>query len=134
MHPETISFNGESDTRANGMVLPGVKADGTPNDIRIDPQTYYQSFWNIAAPNVYDASFVKLRELRLDYDVPARLFNNSLFKNMSIGVFGRNLAILSSDLPHLDPQIITASGNDQGLENAQVPSVRSYGVNLKFKL
>ena len=36
MHPETVSFNGESDVRANGMVLPGVKADGSANDTRVD--------------------------------------------------------------------------------------------------
>lgn len=70
----------------------------------------------------------------MTYDVPNSVFGNSIFRNMSISVFGRNLAILSSDLPYLDPQAITAAGNDQGLENAQVPSVRSWGVNLQFKL
>jgi TonB-linked SusC/RagA family outer membrane protein len=133
MHPETVEFNGESDTRANGMVLPGVKADGTPNDIRIDPQTYYQSFWNRAAPNVYEASFVKLREVRLSYTLPSRFLGDSFLRGLNVSVYGRNLAILSSDLPFLDPQIITGAGNDQGLENAQVPSTRSVGFNLTFK-
>ena len=62
MHPETVALNGESDTRANGMVLSGVKEDGTPNDIRVDPQLYYQTHWRKAAPNVYDASFLKFRQ------------------------------------------------------------------------
>jgi len=132
MHPETVSFNGESDTRANGMVLPGVQADGSPNTTRIDPQTYYQTFWRRAAPNVYDASFVKWREARLNYKFPSKIFQNTAFRNASVGLFGRNLAIISSDVPFIDPQIVTGSGNRQGLENAQVPSTRSMGLNLQF--
>ncbi len=134
MHPETVSFNGVSDIRAEGLILPGVKADGSANTTSIDPQTYYQTFWNKAALNVYDADFVKLREVRLGFTVPDRLFGNSLFRDMTVSLFGRNLAILSSDLPYLDPQIITGAGNRQGLENAQVPSTRSFGINLQFKL
>mgnify|MGYP000609924063 CR=1 FL=1 len=132
MDPSTVAFNGESDTRANGMVLPGVKADGSANDIRIDPQSYYQGVWFQAAPNVYDASYLKFREARLNYNIPNNVFGKAPFRNASIGVFGRNLAILSADLPYLDPQVITGAGNAQGLENAQVPSRRSIGVNLKF--
>ncbi len=134
MHPETVEFNGEQDIRANGLILPGVKADGSVNDIPIDPQDWYQSSFGFAAPNVYDASFIKLREVRLGYTIPNRLLGNSTFRDINIGLFGRNLALLYSDLPYLDPQAVTASGNDQGLENAQVPSTRSFGVNLSFKL
>lgn len=134
MHPETVSFNGVDDVRAEGLILPGVKADGTPNDIPVDPQVYYQTYWSRAAPNVYEASFLKLRDVRLGYTIPNRLFGKSPFRDMTISIFGRNLAILAADLPYLDPQIITGAGNDQGLENAQVPSTRSMGVNLSFKL
>ena len=134
MHPETISFNGVDDVRADGLILPGVKPDGTPNDIAVDPQTYYQTYWNRAAPNVYEASFVKLRDVRLGYKIPNRLFGKAPFRDVTLSVFGRNLAILTADLPYLDPQIITGAGNDQGLENAQIPSTRSMGVNLSFKL
>ncbi|MEQ8702301.1 MAG: SusC/RagA family TonB-linked outer membrane protein [Phaeodactylibacter sp.] len=134
MHPETVSFNGESDIRANGLILPGVKADGTPNDIAVNPLVYHQTYWNRAAPNVYEASFVKLRDVRLGYKIPNRLFGKAPFRDVTVSIFGRNLAILTADLPYLDPQIITGAGNDQGLENAQVPSTRSMGVNLSFKL
>ena len=52
-------------------------------------------------------------------------------ENLDISFFGRNIAILSSDIPYIDPQIITGSGNNQGLENAQVPSTRSFGLILR---
>ncbi|WP_421947491.1 SusC/RagA family TonB-linked outer membrane protein [Phaeodactylibacter xiamenensis] len=134
MHPETVSFNGIDDIRAEGLILPGVKEDGTPNDIAVDPQVYYQTYWNRAAPNVFEASFIKLRDVRLGYKIPNRLFGKAPFRDVTVSIFGRNLAILTADLPYLDPQIITGAGNDQGLENAQIPSTRSMGVNLSFKL
>ncbi|MEN8704066.1 MAG: SusC/RagA family TonB-linked outer membrane protein [Polaribacter sp.] len=133
MHPETVAFNGEDDTRANGMVLPGVKADGSPNDIRIDPQTYYQTYWRRAAPNVYDASFVKFRDIRLSYNVDAKLLAKLPFNSLNVSVFGRNLGILYSEVPFIDPQVITGAGNAQGLENAQIPATSSFGINLSAK-
>lgn len=133
MHPETVSFNGESDTRANGMVLPGVKADGSTNDIRIDPQTYYQTYWRRAAPNVYDASFIKFRDIRLSYNVPANILSKTPFNSLNISAFGRNLGILYSEVPFIDPQVITGGGNAQGLENAQIPATSSFGINLSAK-
>ena len=132
MHPETVEYEGQTGIREDGMVLDGVTAEGGENTVAVNPQAYYQGYWRRAAPNVYDASFLKLRELRLSYNLPAGLLGEGI-RDVSIGLYGRNLAILSASLPYLDPQIITGAGNDQGLENAQVPSTRSYGVNLRFK-
>lgn len=134
MHEETVTYNGVEDVRETGLILPGVKADGTPNDVPIDALGYYQSYWRTAAPNVYDASFLKLREVRLGYTLPNSVFGNSSVRDMRVSVFGRNLAILAADLPYLDPQGVNGAGNAQGLENAQVPSTRTFGVNLSFKL
>jgi len=132
MHPETVAYNGQTDIRENGMILDGVTAEGAENTVAVNPQTYYQEYWTRAAPNVYDASFLKLREIRLGYTLPKGILGDNI-RDVNIGFYGRNLAILSAALPYLDPQIITGAGNDQGLENAQVPSTRSYGVNVRFK-
>lgn len=128
--PRQYPSNGESDTRANGMVLPGVLENGKPNTKRIDPQNYYQTQWRMAAPNIYDASFLKFRELRLSYKFPHNTSQYLSLNDLSLSFFGRNLAILAADLPYLDPQVVTGAGNRQGLENAQAPSTRSFGINL----
>ena len=133
MHPDTVAYNGESDTRANGMVLEGVTSTGAVNTTRIDPQAYYQGNWRRAAPNVYDASFLKFRELRLSYQFPKDFMQPIAIDDMTLSFFGRNLAILSSDIPFIDPQIVTGSGNAQGLENAQIPSTQTFGANLTLK-
>ncbi len=132
MVEETVFQNGV-DIRENGFVLPAVTASGEPNTVALDAQTYFQSYeWRTATPNVYDASFIKLREINLSYRIPQNLIQNTPFNSISVGAFGRNLGLLYSDIPHLDPQVITGSGNDQGLENAQVPPTRSIGFNLGF--
>jgi TonB-linked SusC/RagA family outer membrane protein len=130
MLPETA----EGGIRENGMILPGVTTDGQPNTTPIDPQTFYQTYWSIGGLNYFDASFVKLRELRLTYTIPSSLVGRAPFRNVNVGIIGRNLAILHSNLPYLDPQMVTGSGNVQGLENAQVPSTRSLGFSLSFSL
>ena len=130
MHPDTETFNGESDTRVKGKILPEVTETGAENTTSVDPQDYYQSMWRFAAPNTYEASYLKFRELRLSYTFPNSVSELISVENLDISFFGRNIAILSSDIPYIDPQIITGSGNNQGLENAQVPSTRSFGLNL----
>lgn len=130
----------EGNIREEGMIITGVKADengdptNAPNDVAVDPQVYYQTIWSVAAPNVYDASFVKLREVRLGYTLPESLLGNLPFRDVNIAFVGRNLALLHSNVPYLDPQVVTGTGNVQGLENAQIPATRSYGFNLSFKL
>lgn len=135
MHPETIEYNGQTDIRENGVVFEGVNAEtGAPNEVAVDPQTYYQTFWRRAAPNIYKSDFIKLRELRLSYRLPNRLLGNSGVRDLTIAFTGRNLAILYADVPFIDPQVTTSAGNRQGLENAQIPPTRTLGFNISFKL
>ncbi len=130
MSPKTA----EGSIREEGMIINGVTESGEPNTVAVDPQRYYQSIWRVAAPNVYDASFIKLREVRLGYTLPNSVLGNLPFRDVSLAVLGRNLGILYSEIPYLDPQAVTGTGNNQGLENAQVPTTRSIGFNLSFKL
>ncbi|MCF6361381.1 MAG: SusC/RagA family TonB-linked outer membrane protein [Cyclobacteriaceae bacterium] len=133
MTPETVTQGGV-DIRAEGYLFEGVYDDGSANTKRIPAQEYFQGYWRVASPNVYDASFIKLREASLAYALPNKLIENWPIRDLRVSFFGRNLAILSSNLPYLDPQGVTGTGNRQGLENAQVPSTRSWGFNIGFKL
>ncbi|MEQ8474561.1 MAG: SusC/RagA family TonB-linked outer membrane protein [Marinoscillum sp.] len=124
----------EGNIREEGMIINGVTSEGTPNTVAVDPQIYYQGIYSVAAPNVYDASFVKLREIRLGYTLPNNLLGDFPIRDINLSFLARNVLILYSELPFLDPQVVTGTGNIQGLENAQVPSTRSLGFNLSFKL
>ncbi|EON76453.1 TonB-dependent receptor [Lunatimonas lonarensis] len=129
MDPVTV----ENNVRETGMIVPGVTESGEPNTVVISPQAYYQTIWSVASPNVFDGSFIKLRELSLSYALPNRVISKLPVRDVRLRTFGRNLAILHSNLPYLDPQGVNGAGNVQGLENAQVPTTRSIGFDLSFK-
>jgi len=95
---------------------------------------FYNQGYVVHAADQYDASFVKLREMRLDYNLPASMTSGLPFSNISIGVYGRNLAILHKNVPHIDPEVATSSSNVQGFEGGQLPAERTIGFNLKFNL
>lgn len=127
-----------------GVLVPGVLADGSPNTIYADasdytnPQGYYGGSSETGgylpdAGLVYDASFVKLREVTLSYSLPKDLFSSIPVTNVSLGVFGRNLWIIDKNLPSGDPEYGNSSGNYHGIQNAALPAVKEYGFNVNIQ-
>ena len=119
---------------AGGVILPGVFENGTPNNVRIEANTAGAAFGSGAAPNkefIYDASYVKLREMGLTYSVPSKLLRNSSIKGLSISLLGNNLWIINKNLPYSDPEAGTSSGNVQGYQSGVMPSEKVYSFNVK---
>jgi hypothetical protein len=106
-----------------------VGGDTLPNDIRVSAQDYHRGLSGIAEPFTYDASFVKLREVRLAYQVPRSLTNRMGVSRMNLALVGRNL-FLWTDVPNIDPETSFNPGNAQGYEWGQFPSARSIGLSL----
>lgn len=102
--------------------------------ISAEAHFFYNQGYVIHAADQYDASFVKLREMRLDYDIPADALGDLPFYNVSIGIYGRNLALLHSNAPNIDPEVTTSASNIQGFEGGQLPAERTIGINLKLTL
>ncbi|MCC6462751.1 MAG: SusC/RagA family TonB-linked outer membrane protein [Saprospiraceae bacterium] len=122
--------------QGGGIINPGVKDDGTPNDIRIAATDFgvFGYRRKPAAAFIYDASFVKLREVNLSWDLPSTLLgNNRIFKGVTLGVYGRNLWIIHKNLPYADPEDGLSSGNVQGYQAGSYPTVRTFGANLNLK-
>jgi len=121
-------------SEGGGYLAEGVKEDGTPNDVRINAVNYWKQFSSRREMYLYDASFIKLREVKLTYNLPSKLFANTFIGGASLSLVGRNLAILLKNTPNIDPENAYGSGNIQGFENGQHPSTRTMGftVNVKF--
>lgn len=133
----TLAETAEGEMRTDGVVAEGVyESTGEVNTTAINAQShfFYNQGYIIHAADQYDASFVKLREMRLDYNLPADVTGDLPFSNISIGIYGRNLAILHKNVPHIDPEVATSASNVQGFEGGQLPAERTIGVNLKFSL
>lgn len=128
--------DGTTNTYDNGLIKPGVYADGTPNDkVVSNVYTHLDVFsWGpgIVSPFVSDNSFVKLREVRLSYNFPSNLITRLGFlQRASVSVVGRNLFYIYDNAPdNLDPEGLNGSGYNQGIEWGQMPGTRQYGVVL----
>jgi hypothetical protein len=114
-------------------------ADGTfsPNTKPVASiQQFYGNSDNSTSPenNTFDASFIKLREIRFSYSIPSKTLKNLPIGNASIALEGRNLALLSSHVPHIDPEsnVLGPGLIGEGLERGSVPSTRSLGLNLRI--
>jgi len=119
-----------------GLILPGVKADGTPNDIRIEGNNYKAAGW-ARSPNaryVYDASYIKLRNITLSYSMPQSILGKSFIKGVTFNVTASNVAILMKNVPYADPEAGLGAGNMQGWQSGVMPTTRNFGfsVNLQF--
>jgi TonB-linked SusC/RagA family outer membrane protein len=118
-----------------GVLFEGVQADGTPNTVRARADYYGGAFyWGSATRNpsqmtTYDASYVKLREVSLGYNLPKGLLGN-VFQNVNVSAFGRNLWIIDKNLPYADPESGLGAGNGQGFISGAYPTTRSIGVKL----
>jgi TonB-linked SusC/RagA family outer membrane protein len=122
--------NGETLTDGGAILIEGVNADGTPNTTKTTSQAYFNALFQLHEPNMVTGSFVKLREARLGYDVPARYARRLRVSALNVGVVGRNLH-LWTNAPDIDPETAFDASNAQGIEFANFPTARSVGLAFK---
>lgn len=116
-----------------GFINPGVHADGSPNTTRIDASGF-GSFGYAAYPNaqfVYDASYVKLRQVSLTYTLPSRYLDNTFMTGLQFSLTGSNLWIIDKEVPYADPEAGLSAGNLQGYLVGSLPTTQDYGFNIK---
>jgi hypothetical protein len=127
----------QNNVRETGMIVDGVKEDGSVNDIRVSAQDYYGGswMWNNHEYSMLDGTFLKLREAVLGYDI--NVSKIPWIQKLNISVYGRNLAILYRDKSTaelgIDPEVGLGGGDSGvGFENFQIPTTRSFGVKLRL--
>nr|WP_321355030.1 SusC/RagA family TonB-linked outer membrane protein [uncultured Draconibacterium sp.] len=95
-------------------------------------QRHYHGFGYPSAQSIFDADYVKLREVTLGYNIPNSLFKG-IVNNARISVYGKNLFTWGLAKDGFDPEMAAnGSGNVQGLEGGLQPMFRTYGINLKL--
>ena len=118
-----------------GILVPeGTTIEGgvLPSDIvarGVDPQTYYNRLGNISENWISDASFVKLRQLSLTYNLSPKFLKKFSISKASISYVGRNLAILHKNTRNFDPEVGFNTAI-QGIEFFDMPSTSSHGLKL----
>ena len=126
--------------RETGVVGNGVMSDGNggyvANNVVVSAKSFNQSSYSnsVESSAIFDASYVKLRQVSIGYTLPRKFIENSIVKSLKISVVGRNLAILHKNTPHIDPETgFSAANGEQGQEFGQYPSARNIGFNINLK-
>ena len=79
---------------------------------------------------VYDASYVKLREVSFSYSIPAKWLGKLPVSKVTVSIVGRNLWIIHKNIPYYDPESSLSAGNVQGIADGTYPSTRTLGFNI----
>lgn len=138
------------ETAANGIRETGIISDGVTGDVTFNSDGTY-TVTNIAentktvtaqawarnhyngptAFDIFDATFIKLREVSLGYnfDLP----KGNQLQRIKASLYARNLFYLYRTSKTIDPELTNSSGNVQGIEGGNMPTPITYGVNLSFK-
>ncbi len=100
-------------------------------------QLYPQDYYNLTANTnpaifVYDAGFIKLRQIIFGYTFPPSAFKNKI-QGITLSFVMRNVFTLLKHTPNIDPES-NYSNTAQGIEQAEVPYTRTFGLNLNVKL
>ncbi len=138
------------DERNDVVVFDGVVNTGTADEpvyvendravalAQADPNASFSSFYRvrygfggISEMNIYDSSWIRLRELSLNYNVPGNVLGN-VFSGASISLTGRNLW-LRTEYPGIDPETnLTGDSNGFGLDYFNMPNTRSYAATVRL--
>jgi TonB-linked SusC/RagA family outer membrane protein len=121
---------------SGGVIEEGVLADGSANWVRRNQENYNAIGW-ARDPNarfIYDASYIKLRELAITYTLPKNLVSKISMAGASVSFVGSNLWIIHKNLPYADPEASQGAGNIQGWQSGVMPATRNFGftLNLQF--
>ncbi|MEX2403008.1 MAG: SusC/RagA family TonB-linked outer membrane protein [Balneolales bacterium] len=126
----------EGETVGEGVMIAN---DGSyvKNDVAVEYVTYTRNYYdrNNIESNSFDASYLKLREVKLGYTLPARLAEQLHISSATFSLVGRNL-MLWSEVPHVDPETAYMSGSQHvpGFEVHQLPSTKSFGFNINLEI
>lgn len=99
-----------------------------PNDVPTSYENYIRRYhggcYEGYPQNYHSQTWFKLREIALNYTLPASLTHKMGMNNLQIGVVGNNLFLWTKDFDYSDP--------DKGSDNLNSPSGRYVGFNVKF--
>ena len=120
--------------RESGVIFDAVNPDGTPNTTSVPAEQFYTQYRStaLAAPFIYDGSFIRWRTLSVSYDLTR--FVKKVFDQITVSAVCNNVALIIKHIDNLDPEAqVSTSDNLQGIETHTLPTTRSFGFNVNIK-
>lgn len=121
---------------SGGLLVEGVDPNGNPVQYLSNPADYYYTEFVNQEGYIYDASYVKLKSVRLGYNLPSSFVEDLPIRSANISVHAQNPLILWASVDDMDPSIIQEAGTDFGgwWEGGSVPGTRSVGFTVNVGL
>jgi iron complex outermembrane receptor protein len=129
----------------DGMLMDGVTGNGAPNTNVISQAGYYNATYNWGGPQygnsryelyIKENNYVKVREISLNYNLPAQWVSKIGASKISLSAFGRNLFFIYRSIKDMDPEATTAGSRwSENINNSgTTPATRSFGgmVRISF--
>jgi TonB-linked SusC/RagA family outer membrane protein len=144
MHAWTAGVNDKGNPKRDpvssggGIHQVGVYTDGSPADFYMAPDSWAWGNWTRDDLWLVDASFVKLRQVRLGYSFDSNSLDKTPFSSINVALIGNNLGLLYENSQWdggIDPSEMGSnwSGNNFASEGGQMPSARSVGLNISLQ-
>jgi iron complex outermembrane receptor protein len=121
----------------DGVIVPGVTAEGKPNEKLITAQEYYQTlYWQsgsaLLEDQIYKSDYISFRSLSLAYSLPKKVLNKLHLSSAKVNMFGNNLCYIYKAIPNVTPE--SALGTNSYTEFSILPGIRSFGLgfNVSF--
>ncbi len=127
-----LGYRPDQWTPTNGVPIEGVDEQGNPIKHFVNPQRYWSRLSGINEANVFDSSFIRLRELSISFQLSDALNKVLALNDFRISVFGSNLAYLLRHTQGFAPQSSLSSGKAQGIESFAFPELRNFGLRLNI--
>lgn len=126
----------DGDIIGEGVVWDAGAGKYVPNTVKVAASSYYDNYYAIsnAETNIFDASYLKLREVRIEYTLPGQWIEKLSLQQARIALYGRDLFNITS-FPGFDPEggNLNSGTLTPGVELTQFPSTRTMGINLTVK-
>ncbi len=122
----------ENDWNDTFVVPNAVYADGSPDTTHVLSQDYWHNTFYAQEEGIIDASYLKLRDARLSFELPSSWAQHLGFAAATFSIVGHNLALWAKQ-DIVDPETAQDTSNRQGTENAQLPTPRSIGFTLSVR-
>ncbi len=132
--PYTLPYGG---VFVPGVIQTGTDANGNPiyQENLGGPGTRILPFagattWSFTRPFLYDASYVKLREISLGYDLPKKWVNKWRIQNVNFALYSRNIILWTKAKINIDPEnAFQLESGVQGGVSQFKQGIERYNVN-----
>ena len=119
--------SGSADYDSDGNIIRDDRVYA-PNDKVVSYETYMMKMnpyiGTVRTQNIFDQTFIKLRDLSVNYALPKKICDKIKMKGASVGLVGQNLLMWTKEFRFSDP--------DKASENLNSPSIRYVGFNVKL--